>query len=51
MPKSNKTSSHKMENNPTQDEAGSYDESSSDQQQDQEVILNQSHIQPVGPSM
>ena len=51
MPKLNKTSSHKMENNPSQDEASTHEESSSDQEQNQEVILNQSHIQQVVASM
>ena len=51
MPKSNKTSSHKMENNPSQDEASTHDYSSSNQEQGQEVILNQSHVQQVVPSM
>ena len=51
MPKSNKTSSGKMENNSSQDEADTHDESSSDQEQDQEVILKQSHVQQVVPSM
>ena len=51
MPKSNKTSFHKMENNPSQDEASTHDESSSDQEQDQEVTVNQSHVQQVVPSM
>ena len=40
-----------MENNSSQDEAGNHDESSSDKEQDQEVILNQSHFQQVVPSM
>ena len=47
MPKSNKTSSHKMENNPSQDEVSTHKESSPDQ----EVIVNQSHVQQVMQSM
>ena len=39
MPKSNKTSSHKMENNPSQDEASTHEESSSEQENDQKSIL------------
>ena len=48
MPKSNKTSSHKMENNQNEDEVGTQEESSSDQERDQEVI---SHAQQVVSSM
>ena len=52
MPKSNKASSHKMENNPSQDEASIYDESSSDQENDQEVIVNHSsYVQQAVPNM
>ena len=51
MPKSNKTSSHKMEHNPSQDEASTHDESSSDQENDQEVILKQLYVQQIVPSM
>ena len=51
MPKSNKTSSHKIENNPSQDEANIHEESSSEQENDQEVIVNQAHAQQVIPSM
>ena len=40
-----------MENNASQDEASTHDESSSDHKIDQEVILNQSHVQQVVPSM
>ena len=40
-----------MENIPSQDEANTHYESSSDQAQDQEAILNQSHVQQVVPSM
>ena len=40
-----------MENNPRQDEASTHDDSSSDQENDQEVILNQSHVQQVVPSI
>ena len=51
MPKSNKTSSQKMENNPSQDEASTHEESSSEQENDQEVTFNQAHVQQVIPSM
>ena len=51
MPKSNKTSSQKMENNPSQDEADTHEESSSEQVKDQEVILNPPHVQQVFPNM
>ena len=51
MPKSNKTSSHKMENNSSQDEASIYEESSSEQENDPEVNFNQSEVQQVIPSM
>ena len=37
MPMSNKTSSHKMENNSSQEEVSTHNESSSDQEQDEEV--------------
>ena len=36
-----------MKNNLSQDEASTHAESSSDQECDQKVILNQSHIQQV----
>ena len=39
------------ENNPSQDQATPQDESSSDQEQDYEVILNQPLVQQVVPSM
>ena len=51
MPKSKKTSSHKMDSNSSQDGASTHDESSSDQEEDQEVILYQPHVQQVVPSM
>ena len=51
MPKSNKTSSYKMDNNASQDEARTHEKSSSGQEKDQEVILNQYHVQQVVPSM
>ena len=51
MPKSNKMSSCKLEHNPNQDKANTHDESSSDQEKNQEFILNQSHAQQVVPSM
>ena len=51
MPKSSKSSSHMVEYNPSQDEASIHDESSSDQEIDQEVIVEQSHIQQAVPSM
>ena len=51
MPKSNKTSSHKMENNPSQDEPSAYEESSSEQENDKEVTFNQAHAQQVIASM
>ena len=51
MPTSNKSSSHKMENNPSPDEASTHEESGCDEEKDQEVILNQSHIQQIVPSM
>ena len=51
MPNSNTTSSHKMENNASQDETNTHEESWSDQENDQEVILNQSNVQQVVPSM
>ena len=51
MPKSNKISSHKMESISSQDESSAHDESSSDQEKGQEVILNQSYVQQVVPSM
>ena len=40
-----------MENNPNQDEASTHEESSSGQEPDQEVILNQSHVKQGVPSM
>ena len=40
-----------MENNPSQDKASTHEESSSDHEQDQEVILNQSYVQQVISSM
>ena len=49
MPRSNKTSSHKMENNQNQEEFSTYKESSSEQ--DQEVIFHPSHVQQVIPGM
>ena len=51
MPKSNKTSSSKMENNPSQDEASTHEESSSEQENDQEITFNQAYAQQVIPSM
>ena len=42
MPKSNKTFSCKMENNPSQDESSTHEELSSEQENDQEVTFNQS---------
>ena len=51
MPKSNKTSPCKMENNPSQDEASTHDESGCHQEQDQKVIWNQPHVQQVAPSI
>ena len=51
MHKSNKTSSHKIENNPSQDEANTYEESSSEQENDQEVNFNQVHVHQVIHSM
>ena len=39
-----------MENNPSQDATRTHDESSSDQENDQKVILTQSHVQQVVPS-
>ena len=40
-----------MENNPSQDEASTHDQSSSDQENVQKVILNQSYVQQAVPSM
>ena len=51
MPKSRKTSSHKVENNPSQDEASTHEESSSEQENDQDIIVDQFHIQQAVPSM
>ena len=51
MPKSNKNSSHKMENNPSQEESSTHEESSSDKEQDQEVTFNPSHVQQIVSSM
>ena len=51
MPKSNKTSSCKMENNPSQDEASTHEESSSEQENNQEITFSQAHVQQVIPSM
>ena len=51
MPKLSKTCSPKVESNPSQDEASTHVESSSDQENDQEVIVHQSHIQQAVPSM
>ena len=51
MPKSNKISFCKVENNPSQDEANTHDESSSDQEQDQEAILNQCYVQQIVPGI
>ena len=51
MPKSKKTSCHKMENNPSQDESSTQEESGLEQENDQEVTLNPSHVQQVIPSM
>ena len=51
MPKSNKTSSHKKANNPSQDEASAHEESSSEQENNQDVTFNQAHVQQVIPSM
>ena len=51
MPKSSKTSSHKVENNPSQDEASTHDESSSNQENGQEVVLNRSQVQQAVPIM
>ena len=51
MLQSNKTSSCKMENNLSQDEASAHDESSSEQEQHQDIILNQSHVQQVVQNM
>ena len=51
MLKSNKTSSHKMENNPSQDEVSTHEESSSEQEKDPEVNFNQAYVQQVIPSM
>ena len=51
MPNSSKTSSHMVENNPSQDQARTHDESSSDQEYDQEVIVDHYHIQQAVPSM
>ena len=46
-----KTSFHKIDDNSNQDEASTHEESSSDQEQDQEAIFNQSHVQQDVPSM
>ena len=51
MLKSSKTSSCKVENNPSQDDASTHEESSSDQENDQEVVLNQSHVQQAMQNM
>ena len=51
MPKSNKTSSLKMEYNPSQDEASTHEESSSEQENDQEVTFIQPNMQQVIASM
>ena len=51
MPKSSKTSSPKVKNNPSQDEASIHDKSSSDQEIDHEVIVDQSHVQQAVSSM
>ena len=45
MPKSNKTSSHKMENNLSQDEPSTHEDSGSEQENDPEVIFNPSYVQ------
>ena len=51
MQKSSKTSVHKVENNQSQDEASTHDESRSEEENNQEVVLDQSHIQQSMPSM
>ena len=51
MPRSSKTSSCKMENNQSQEELSTHEESSSEQEQDQEVTFHPSHVQQVIPSM
>ena len=40
-----------MKNNPSQDESSTHEESSSEQENDQEVMFNPSHVQQVIPSM
>ena len=47
MPKSNKTSSSQIKNNLSQDEASTKEESRSEQENDQEVNLNQGHVQQL----
>ena len=51
MPKSSKLSSHKVENNQSLDEASNHDESSSDHENDQKVIVDQSPVQQALPNM
>ena len=51
MPKSNKTSSCKIENNPSQDESSTHEDSSSEQENDQDVTFNPSHVQQIFPRM
>ena len=51
MSRSNKTSSHEMENNQSQEEFSTPEESSSEQEQDQEVTFYPSDVQQVIPSM
>ena len=51
MPPSNKTSSHKIKNNPSQDVASTHEETSSEHKNDQEVTFNQAHVQQGIPSM
>ena len=50
MPKANKTSSHKIDNNPSQDEPSTHEDSSSEHENDPEVNFNPSHVQHVIPS-
>ena len=51
MPTLNKTSSHNIKNNPSQVEASTHEDSSSEQENDQEVTFNQAHVQQVIPNM
>ena len=49
MPKSNKQ--NRMKNNPSQDKSSTHEESSSEQENDQEITFNQAYVQQAIPSM